>query len=221
MFVSHIFADKTDLPDLPACLYQYVAGANGLFVRAARPGLEALIPVSLTREPVRGLAVVAPYVRLSSLVWRYMADRLFLDAWRQGNKEKLYYFKLNQSIVGAQRSNPWYVDTPKQIQSAGGVHPVDPFAAGTETVLEVHSHHGMAAFFSRTDDNEERGGFRLFAVVGRLTAKRPEIRCRVGIYGHFWEIPAGWVFDLPPYVKDTLDPEYEQEVVYEDILESA
>lgn len=218
MFVSHIFATQSDLPPLEACLYQYVVASNGIFVRASRPGLEALVPVILTANPVRGLASVRPFVRVSELVPRYMTERLFLSAWQQGRRESLYYLGLDLRLA---RPYQWRVDMPKQVQSPGGVHPVDPFAGGADTVLEVHSHHSMAACFSGTDDREERAGFRLFAVLGRLNARRPEIRVRAGVYGYFWDIPAAWVFDLPPYALDSLGSECDQEVTYADVPEIA
>lgn len=215
MFVSHIFATTKGLPPIPACLYQYVVGANGIFVRAERPGLKALIYVAPTIEPVRGLVDVQPQIRLERAVPRWMTERLLLDAWRQNGKEKLYYLKLSPNDLPA-----WACHVPEQKQSPGGVHPVDPFAGGADTILEVHSHHGMSAYFSKTDDREERAGFRLFAVLGNLYDRRPVIRTRVGIYGHFAEIPASWVFDLPPYVIDgsTLVAE---EMEYVEAIEAA
>jgi hypothetical protein len=57
----------------------------------------------------------------------------------------------------------------------------------------------MAAFFSPTDDRDE-GGFRFYAVIGRLLT-RPELRLRLGMYGDFWEVPVTALFTDPgPFV---------------------
>ena len=56
-------------------------------------------------------------------------------------------------------------------------------------VAEFHSHGGSRAFFSATDDRDEQG-FRTYGVVGRLDAPQPELRLRVGVYGHF--APVEW-----------------------------
>ena len=63
-------------------------------------------------------------------------------------------------------------------------------------VAEFHSHGSLSAFFSATDDRDEQG-FRIYGVAGRLHSARPELRLRVGVYGHF--APAEWsqVFDGP------------------------
>lgn len=72
--------------------------------------------------------------------------------------------------------------------------------------IEVHSHHTMAPFFSATDDRDEIG-FKIYAVIGRLDT-RPAILCRVGIYGHYQEIPASWVFEIPAGIEDELEARY-------------
>ena len=46
------------LPDTADCLYAYILAGNGVFVRAVRPGLEALIPVMCW--PDRRIASVDP-----------------------------------------------------------------------------------------------------------------------------------------------------------------
>ena len=63
-------------------------------------------------------------------------------------------------------------------------------------VAEFHSHGTSRAFFSKTDDRDEQG-FRVYGVVGRLDDPEPELRLRVGVYGHF--APAEWaqVFSGP------------------------
>ena len=63
-------------------------------------------------------------------------------------------------------------------------------------VAEFHSHGSSRAFFSATDDRDEQG-FRIYGVVGRLDALRPELRLRVGVYGHFAPVDWSQVFDGP------------------------
>lgn len=60
-------------------------------------------------------------------------------------------------------------------------------------LLSFHSHHGIGAYFSRTDDDDERQ-LRLYAVVGRLGTARPEVALRVGFNGHWLPLPWEAVF---------------------------
>lgn len=196
MFVSHIFATSATLPPQPPGLYQYVVGANGIFVRAERPELAAQICIAPTFDEVRGLEPLTAYARIRRRVPAWMLARMFEMAYRAGNREILFYL----SLTGGENTR-WRVQLPDQVQQGASVRPVDPYAGGADTVIEVHSHHKMQAFFSSTDDREERTGFRVYAVLGDLGGE-PEILARVGIHGHFMNIPAGWVFELPGFTRD-------------------
>ena len=63
-------------------------------------------------------------------------------------------------------------------------------------VAEFHSHGSSRAFFSATDDRDEQG-FRIYGVVGRLNDPRPELRLRMGVYGHFAPVDWPHVFGGP------------------------
>jgi PRTRC genetic system protein A len=95
----------------------------------------------------------------------------------------------------------WLLTIPVQEQQTMRVIPMMSeidHADYANTLLEIHSHHQMAAFFSATDTADEQG-FRLYGVVGcldRNSQHAPQIRMRVGIYGHFWEIAASTVLSL-------------------------
>src|SRR5262249_45119751 len=91
----------------------------------------------------------------------------------------------------------WELVAPEQTRSAARCRPLDdsPGSSHAQALIEIHSHHSMAASFSSTDDQDETG-FRLYGVIGRLS-DAPEIRLRVGVYGYHWEIPASWALELP------------------------
>lgn len=192
MFVDYLFA-KSALPPVPEhLLYQYVVAANGVFVRAWRPGLSAMIPInameSFYGDGIRGLVEVRPYVLLESQVPARLTHAIFQRAYKEIDREILFY------LSGGSRSlnQPWRVTIPQQVAGPASVQAVHD--AGADTLIELHSHNRMKAFFSSTDDREERCGFRIYAVIGNLGGKRPEIRVRVGIHGYFWTIPAASVF---------------------------
>ncbi len=75
---------------------------------------------------------------------------------------------------------------------------VRPVGAGLDdhvrATVEIHSHHEMRAGFSPTDDLDERTGFRIFGVVGRIFSA-PEIALRVGCHGHFLPIEIDDLFE--------------------------
>ena len=106
----------------------------------------------------------------------------------------------------------WFQDAPDTERffavrwDGDGYRLVVPPQAGTATrlayqppagvVAEFHSHGSSRAFFSATDDRDEQG-FRIYGVAGRLDAPRPELRLRVGVYGHFAPLDWPQVFGGP------------------------
>jgi hypothetical protein len=172
-----------------------------MFAWAKREGLEALIPVALPSVSIRGLYPVEPYVRsLYPPVDVWLVSEMLKQSrnactWEGDPLEKLFYLNWDQ-----QRG--WKLTVPVQSQHPMDVSPVleelDPLLYAN-TIMEIHSHNRMPAFFSDGDNAGEKKGFRLFGVLGGIDDghQMPEIRMRVGIYEHFWEIPAGQILSLP------------------------
>ena len=189
MFINHIHATSTELPPFGSHLCEYVTAANGVFVRARRSGMEAMLPVCLTYQAeIRGLAQVEPYVRLDAglihsgvisqaLEWMAEAAPLELLTWVRANGD-------------------YNLVRPAQTATSSRCRPLDPFdPQGQNALLDFHSHGLHKPFFSTVDDRDEKNSFRLFAVAGNFPT--PSILVRVGIYGHFWNIPPEWVMELP------------------------
>jgi len=206
MIVSHIFAKTTELgPISEGDLYQYVVAANGVFLRAERPGLKAMIWVASTSAPIRGLVVLTSYVHLTeNRVPVRITARMVEMAYHMQGREILFYLEpvpvrwieadTHTAMVSSRPENPWRLRVPEQIATPASVKPVNP-GDGAEALIELHSHHGMGAFFSSMDSRDETG-FRIYAVLGNLDST-PMINVRVGIYGNFCGIPADMVFELP------------------------
>ena len=164
--------------------YDYVLGSGGVYVQSQGAHLTARV-------------VVAPGVRCGgSLPWPRSCNSPTAPSRR------------NSSSWGwaGSRTHP---DTERffAVRWDGDAYRlVVPPQAGTATrlayqppagvVAEFHSHGGSRAFFSATDDRDEQG-FRIYGVVGRLDAPRPELRLRVGVYGHFAPVDWPQVFDGP------------------------
>ncbi len=60
--------------------------------------------------------------------------------------------------------------------------------------MDVHSHNSMKAFFSQTDNADEKAT-RLYSVIGRLDKYFPEIKVRMSNGGKHMEIDLGLVFE--------------------------
>jgi PRTRC genetic system protein A len=97
----------------------------------------------------------------------------------------------HETMVAVLWEPPWGYRTlrPPQVVGTSRVH----YRPAPGAVIEIHSHHRYAAFFSRTDDADEQG-LRLYAVLGRLDEERPEVAVRVGAFGYFLPLPWEAVF---------------------------
>jgi PRTRC genetic system protein A len=201
VFTKYILAETDTLPAIgPTSLYEFVIAGNGVFVRARRCGLEAMIPISTCK--IRGLKAVKPYVRLEAGRIPLVCTQTILAEFQSDlPNESLFWVRLEDK--------KWKVIKPRQIADENSVHPVDPFdPAGATALLDVHSHNTMEPFFSTNDDKDETG-FRIFAVFGLLDTQ-PCVMARVGIYGYCWRLDAGDVFVLPEGVIDVVALKLEQ-----------
>ena len=163
--------------------YDYVLGSGGVYVQSQGANLTARVLVA--PGTVRGLAPVAEKVQLTH---GPIPAGLFEAGlrWFQDAPDTERFFAVRWDGQGYRLVVPPQVGTATRLayQPPAGV------------VAEFHSHGGSRAFFSATDDRDEQG-FRIYGVVGRLDAPLPELRLRVGVYGHFAPLDWPQVFDGP------------------------
>ena len=182
--MGHLVNYPTGLAGSQGIGFDYILGSGGVYVQSRGAGLTARIPVAHCE--VLGLAQIPEKVELAhgripaglfgvGLCWfRDTPDteRLFAVRW-DGRSYRLV--------------------VPSQDGTATSLE----YAPPTEVVAEFHSHGTSRAFFSYTDDEDEQG-FRIYGVVGRLDKPQPEVRLRVGVYGHFAPVKWSQVFEGPP-----------------------
>jgi PRTRC genetic system protein A len=208
--VHHLLMEQPALPPIP-WPYGYVIAQNGVYVWARREGLEALVP--LASCTIRGLCPVEPYVRLDyppvdTVLVTDLVERASNARTADGSPlEMLFYLHWDTG-------EGWVLTIPIQEQQPMRVTPVKEGLDATSyanTLMEIHSHHCMPAFFSSVDTADEQG-FRLYGVLGHLAPGQStaEIRMRVGVFGHFFEIRASQVLSLPAGVTEAMAREESQ-----------
>lgn len=181
-------------------LIEYWTASNGVFVRAKREGLEAVIPVSVAPQtPLKGLYPLSPTIRLAGPpVNQELVLDMFLRSLRARTPENepaeiLFHLSYLE--------NHWQLSIPEQEQHRNSVRSTQPDELwGPTPLIDLHSHHEWESFFSPTDTADEQG-CRIYAVWGSLFTQ-PVLCVRVGIYGHFYPVPALAVFDLPAIIDD-------------------
>jgi PRTRC genetic system protein A len=189
--IQHLVVKENGtLPEIPDCLYAYLLAGNGVFLNAKRPGLEVLIPVSITT--IVGLPALIPYVHLAQRIPKCLLLHALKLSLNQLPNEVLFWFNAKQY---------WIMQVPRQIACPSSVIPMESLdEMGTSALVDLHSHGLLPPFFSKADNQDEQG-FRIYAVLGQID-KLPSIRVRVGVYGNYFDLPASTVFELPEEIVD-------------------
>lgn len=86
---------------------------------------------------------------------------------------------------------------PKQVVGPGSVNYTRDaeFEKGKILVFEIHSHGSMGAFFSGTDDADEKDD-RFFGVIGNVKNYYPDMKIRLSVGGRKVEIEVEDIFDM-------------------------
>lgn len=195
-----ILATELPLPPIAAMGYEYVLAGNGLFVRAEDSRMEACIPIA--EVGLHGLAEIEPYARLKvDRVPSSFLHSILASAMRHMPAEAMYQLRWSgEQHHAVQRT--WQCLMPTQTVSSVSIT-FDDYA---DSVIDLHSHNSMAAFFSDIDDRDE-SGFRFYAVIGKLGTSKPEIKVRAGIYGHHLNVPVTSIIETAGPFIDLFDPQ--------------
>ena len=182
--VGHLIRHPDRLEGTRGIAYDFVLAGNGLFVESEGP----LMAARILAEPfdVQGLAPLEP-----KLVLRH--GKIHGSLWELALNLLISSSGLERyvAIVRHDGDGVYRIKLPDQEQSPAGIREYD---RAPNTVVEFHSHPGDAPpHFSGTDDGDEVG-FQVYGVVSNLARGKPFVRLRVGIYGHWQEIPWTDVF---------------------------
>ena len=207
--LGHLFADLVryhvatparPLPDEGPGI-TWVLAQGGIYKRGQDAHRAVTVWVGETPD-VPGLAVLLP-----SITWRGLSRRLpgqLLAAMLAHARKAAaptargVLRPIEQQYHVTLEGGELRVRVPPQDATPGRVTYAPPDAP---ILLDLHSHHGMAAYFSGTDDRDDTG-LGVSAVVGRIF-DRPEIAVRLCCYGHTQRVPALTIFDGLGGARDT------------------
>ena len=157
-----------------------------------------ITPVSETNDIRKVRAGFTPALPLIPAEILFEILQFFKYMAHKGSYEALaniYWDKQEQSFV---------VDIPKQKVSRVSVSSRLSGAFDSDRFLhymDIHSHNNMNAFFSETDNRDEKAA-RVYAVVGKVTGFFPEIKVRIANSRSFVEIDPSVVFESVVAVQD-------------------
>ena len=199
----HVATTRSPLPPLRAVAGDYVLAANGVFKRVARPGLALTIQIEQFRTSVPGLRTIS-----AGVTWEQWPQKL------PGTLLLEFLERAQQAISGEPTSLVLSLRRPIEFHAVfayqdGTVRLIDTTKAATATTVEywlpettllrIHSHHTMPAFFSQDDDQDDED-CSVSAVIGHICSEHPQIQVRANAYGHRQIIQANEISDyLGPF----------------------
>ncbi len=186
MIADYLIA-RDGVPPRSGIMYDYLLAGDGVYVQGENDHLSARVPVvraSVLGLPRVGSTLALAHGRIPQCVWMEAVRSLYVRCLspndRQGDVEAMEAF-----VAIVWDGEAYRVVKPRQQATVSRVS----FEQTPSTVLEIHSHHRMPAYFSPVDDADEQG-LGLYGVVGRLQSPHPQVALRVGVYG-YW-MPVAW-----------------------------
>ena len=189
---------------ITAPLYEIAIARNGVFKRARRREMTAVIKLSAFSARIKELAIEEARIEMTAKI----PGRIFAEILAHTRHatdaacftENLYavYFDDGQYV---------WKEISRQ-REFGSTIARDDDAAYQAAVLEIHTHPPGCRRFSLQDNRDESGKFRLFGVLVDIHSEKSAIRLRIGIYDSFWEFPAEFITDeLPLEITDLVKQE--------------
>ena len=167
--------------------WDIITAGDGVWLATDNPVLSLRVPIAPCH--IQGLAPIGPACELRQglVPQACWDDAVSLFRWHAARGHESLALVLLDTIGGYRLVAPQQSLTPSRVEYEL------PDGLGLP-LLHLHSHHMMQAYFSATDDADERG-LCLYGVVGRLDTAEPEVALRAGAFGHWLPLPWSGVFD--------------------------
>lgn len=183
---------------ITAPLYEYYLAGNGLYVRAKRKEFSVSLPLFMRKIwglPNIPIGMFWERPRIPESLWNRILEHAKRDHSFLEFKEEVYLIFWNNV------SHEWQWRAAGRNSTWGSTVADDSLPEYSESCIELHTHPPGALNFSRADDQDELGKFRIFAILVDVHDK-PKIRFRCGVYDQLIPIPAAWVGPMPAEILD-------------------
>jgi len=179
--VGYLLNTKEGLAGEAGLYYNYIFARTGVFIRARNPLLRATLCINPAE--IRGLAPLYEDMELVHGKIPYTLYDLAISALVASCPLERY--------LAVTWEDRYHLITPTQSGKPAEVK----YERVSSTLMDIHGHGAMRAFFSYVDDADEQG-LRLYMVVGKLDTLLPEAEMRLGVYGYFAPVTMGDIFDV-------------------------
>ena len=197
-FVEHKIASP-ETQNITAVMFEYLMAGNGLFIRAKRKEFSVCLPVC--RAPVKGLPQITGGIiwhkpKIPIYIWQQILENARFGSDSIQFREDVYV------VLWHEATSQWcWKNIGKERQWARTIAD-DSLSEYGEACIELHTHPDGVIHFSKSDDRDESGKFRIFGILIDIHTNNPKIRFRCGVYDYFAQIPADYISEIPEVVLD-------------------
>ncbi len=195
--VGHRIAASENDP-IDAALFEYLLAGNGLFLRAKRREFAVSLPLRMQKVsglPNTSIGISWARPRLTASLWQEILLHAQQKHTSSNFKEEVYLIYWDR-VLGS-----WQWRASGREHTWASTVADDTLPEYADCCIELHTHPPGALHFSRADDRDELGKFRMFAILIDVHDK-PKIRFRCGVYDHLISIPAAWIGEMPGGIID-------------------
>lgn len=164
--------------------HRYLMAEDGLWIEA-RPAW-GHIRLPLWKSPrTLPYGVVAEFIALEGGA---MPRELLLNCVVMAKKAAENFLEWGGWIVWNKQSGYSYLCFSKSSASFSSLRFSYPeLPEGTHLVMDIHSHPFDMPAFSKVDDHDDAGGIRFSGVISFDREKKPNLKVRLCVEGHFFE----------------------------------
>jgi len=162
--------------------HRFLMAKDGAWIEARRPGIYSRQPLALQDKVAMPYGALAECVELACGQIPMQAVREFVEYAR-----KMMPNEVAMALIwDDQKCKLSPVELKPKSNSVGHITYMRPdLESHQHVVVDIHSHGSADAFFSRTDNKDDRTDVKVAIVVGNLDQEQPSVVARVSTYGHF------------------------------------
>jgi PRTRC genetic system protein A len=176
--------------------HRFLLAEDGLYLEVRRPWLHFVHPLA------KQAAVAIPYGPIKAkceLDFGTIGSALAQMREFAAGAKNVAPIEAAASLLWDHRKRSWRIEYPDIIGEASASHiqyrQVEP-GPDESLAIDLHSHGYAGAFFSTTDDEDDRGAVKISAVFGNLDTATPTVAFRMCVLGLYIPInvPAKKIF---------------------------
>lgn len=172
-FTPALLAEYSDIYITTAtAIFRHLKLSKGRYIRAQVPSVPGYTPVTAVKEELNFLPAGKLDYRMLEEIIQFFRDVMNI---KKADQEAMAHILWNET-------EGYHISIPNQtVSKASARYEFDHIKKGDVIVLDIHSHNTMGAFFSGTDNTDDRKFIGYSGVAGNLDKRDPALIWRFNL----------------------------------------